>query len=83
MKPRTSMVSPRNLEHQATAQLVDSPNIQPCRQSAKPGKPTIGVVGSDVRRRPQLRAVFADLYCYFQNTGAEDRAASPEKKVLA
>jgi hypothetical protein len=41
----------------------------------------IGVVGSDVRRRPQLRAVFADLYCYFLNTGAEGRTAPPEKKV--
>jgi len=43
----------------------------------------IVVVGSDVRSRPQLRAVFADFYCYFLNTGVEDRAASPEKKVLA
>jgi hypothetical protein len=43
-KPPTSELSPRNLQHEPLSQMVESLQIDPCLQSAKPPKPTfVGV----------------------------------------
>ena len=68
-KPPTSEVSPRNMQHQPSTQLLESLQIAHCRQSAKPPKPTLSVFRNERTAcvNPELSATTANWRAHIRD----------------